>query len=438
MLLHLLKTNFMKYLYTDQLRHLVPLFLMFYFSSLPLYSQDISWQKSIGGKQGEYLFDALPTPDNGSILAGSSVSVKSGDLQHTTQGSLDYFLWKLNEQGHQEWQKSLGGNQADYLYSIGLTQDGGYILGGSSFSGISGDKTDSCRGLNDYWIVKLDARGEIQWQKTLGGAGSDQLLSIRQTSDLGYILGGSSDSPASSEKKEPSRGSMDFWIIKLDSKGTILWQKTLGGENYELLKSIREIPGGYIAAGYSNSPAGFDKSENSYGENDYWLVRLDNQGTVVWEKSYGGKGNDELADMIVTRDGGFLLAGSSDSPPEGTKSASLGEGSDIWLIKTDPSGNPVWQQSVDMGAVDIPSKIMETEPGDFLIACSSLSVDTNGIMQSDYMTVKISASGEILWKKNIGGDRTDLLSCAAETRNGSLLLEGTSNSSPTVKFILSI
>ncbi len=405
------------------------IFLSLLFYSLQLYSQDLQWQKALGGKQGDYLFDMQPTPDYGFILAGSSVSTASGVKEEENKGSLDYYLWKMNEQGHEEWQKTLGGDKSDFLYSIGLTQDGGYILGGSSYSGISGDKKDSCRGQDDFWIIKLNARGEQEWQKTIGGAGSDKLLSVQQTADLGYIVGGSSDSPISFEKTENNRGSLDFWVLKLDKTGKILWQRTLGGKYYDLLRSIKEIPEGYILAGYSNSPKSEDKSEDNIGEGDYWLVKLDRNGNTLWEKTIGGKEDDELTDMIVTRDGGYLLAGSSASPQEGMKTAPNGEGSDIWIVKTDNNGNIGWQQTIDLGKTDAVSKIIEDKKDEaIMVAGNALSINKKGEQESDYVATKLSDKGEMLWKKKIGGDKKDLLQSAVETRDGSLILAGTSNS----------
>ncbi|MDR2121531.1 MAG: T9SS type A sorting domain-containing protein [Flavobacteriaceae bacterium] len=394
------------------------------------YSQDIQWQRSLGGLQGDYLFDALPTPDYGFILAGSSVSEESGNKISGSSGNPDYFLWKMDEQGHEEWQKSFGGDGLDFLYSINLTTDGGYILGGSSSSGISGIKKDSCRGQDDYWILKLNAAGNPEWQKTFGGVGSDKLLSIQQTSDFGYIVGGSSDSPQSEDKTQDTKGSLDFWILKLDKNGNILWQTSLGGEYYDLLRSIKQTQdGGYILAGYSNSLKTGDKSEDNIGEGDYWLVKLSKDGNLLWDKTLGGNKDDELTDMILAKDGGYLLVGSSNSDEGGIKTKPNGEGSDIWIIKTDEYGNIDWQQTVDVDQVDTAAKVIQNKrDSNYLIAGSTLTINEQGESLSDYIAIRLDEKGNLLWKKKIGGDRRDLLQSAAETREGNLILAGTSNS----------
>ncbi|MGB3453900.1 MAG: hypothetical protein WBA59_08735, partial [Moheibacter sp.] len=145
-----------------------------------LYSQSIEWQQVLGGAHSEYLYDVKATPDYGFLLAGSSFSGKTGAKSEAGQGDLDYFLWKMDESGKMEWQKSFGGSGSDYLYSAALTKEGGYILGGSSDSPKSGDKKEDGFGNMDFWILKLNPEGKEEWQLTLGGIGNDQLQSIQQ------------------------------------------------------------------------------------------------------------------------------------------------------------------------------------------------------------------------------------------------------------------
>src|SRR5690554_4005442 len=142
-------------------------------------AQDILWEKSYGGIHSEYLLDAVPTADYGFILAGSSMSGKTGKKFTENYGNLDYWIWKMNERGEMDWQKSIGGTGRDLLYSIANTYDGGFILGGSSDSNALEDvKKDDCRGNEDYWVIKLDAKGEVEWERTLGGMGQDILTKV--------------------------------------------------------------------------------------------------------------------------------------------------------------------------------------------------------------------------------------------------------------------
>ncbi|MCO6176127.1 T9SS C-terminal target domain-containing protein, partial [Flavobacterium sp. NRK F10] len=257
-------------------------------------AQDILWEKTYGGKHAEYLYDAIPTPDYGFILAGSSVSGKNGNKDEKNKGDLDYWVWKMDEHGNLDWQKSFGGNKEDLLQSIALTGDGGFILGGTSASDKGSDKTENSKGKEDFWIIKLNAKGQQLWQRTIGGSGMEKLLSIAQTKDNGYILGGTSSSnktitpegqtPDLYGKSEDSRGNLDFWVVKLSETGTIEWQRTIGGKYVDELRSIQPTTdGGYILGGYSNSPASGDKTEENYGLGDYWIVKLDAQGEIDWQ-----------------------------------------------------------------------------------------------------------------------------------------------------------
>ena len=202
--------------------------LFLVFCPLLTYSQDILWEKSYGGTHADYLFDAQPTADYGFILAGSSLSNKTGNKTDDNQGDLDYWIWKMDEKGDLDWQKSIGGSGFDLLQSIKNTNDGGFILGGTSGSGKGLQKNEDCKGVTDFWVIKLNASGGEQWQRTIGGSGQDELLCAFQTKDGGYMLGGSSSSnpPIISEikpdakslgttksdlfnKSEKSRGNMD-------------------------------------------------------------------------------------------------------------------------------------------------------------------------------------------------------------------------------------
>jgi hypothetical protein len=168
----------------------------------------------------------------------------------------------------------------DLLRYVQQTTDGGYIVGGSSSSPISGDKTQDSIGWDDYWIVKTDSLGNIMWQNTIGGTHWDKLETIHQTTDGGYILGGISLSNISGDKTENCIGGWDFWVVKTDSIGNILWQNTIGGDsdegsnvtNQPLLELTSD--GGYILGGFSESNISGDKTENSMGLFDYWIVKL--------------------------------------------------------------------------------------------------------------------------------------------------------------------
>src|SRR5688572_14626411 len=241
-----------------------------------------------------------------------------------------------------QWDKTIGGSHIDEFSSLQQTSDGGYILGGYSNSGISGDKSQANQGLNDFWALKLDASGNKLWDKTIGGNHEDYLSSLQQTSDGGYILGGGSSSGISGDKSQVNKGVTDLWIIKLDATGNKLWDKTYGGSGGDYLSSLHQTSdGGYILGGGSISGISGDKSQANKGNWDYWIVKLDVAGNKLWDKTIGGNSEDHLLSLQQTSDGGYILGGWSTSGINGDKSQSGNGGADYWVVKIDAAGNKV-------------------------------------------------------------------------------------------------
>ncbi|QQT46074.1 T9SS type A sorting domain-containing protein [Sphingobacterium multivorum] len=415
--------------------------------SIPMHAQDILWEKSYGGKHSDYLFDAQPTPDYGFILAGSSLSKKTGNKTDDGNGDLDYFLWKMDEKGELDWQKSIGGSGADLLQSVRLTRDGGFILAGTSDSPKGEHKKDEGFGKEDFWIIKLNAKGAEQWQRTIGGSGQELLQNVVPTSDGGYLLAGTSSSAKSPKltagqpdpfgKSEAGFGNLDYWVVKLDSEGKIEWQKTFGGIYADHLRSaVQTRDGGYLLGGSSNSPESGNKTEKSYGMSDYWVIRLDPKGEIEWQKVYGGDGDDQLQALLQTKDGNFLLAGSSSSATTGNKNASNGKGTDFWLLKIDPSGEIVWQKTYDNGQTDLLTSLEENKDGSLLLGGHAQSEtyvtrkkDREGI--NDYIAIKTDDKGEEQWTRTVGSNGEDILRKVIETRDGGYILAGTSMGTPS-------
>lgn len=434
---------------------------------LPLltYSQDIIWEKSYGGQHADYLFDAQPTADYGFILAGSSLSNKTGNKSDDNHGDLDYWVWKMNEKGELDWQKSFGGSGFDLLQSVKNTKDGGFILAGTSSSGSGFQKGEDSKGLSDFWVIKLDASGAEQWQRTIGGNGSDELLCAFQTRDGGYILGGSSSSSPQTvsgilsdaksitttkadlySKSEKSRGNMDYWVVKLDKQGVIEWQKTYGGEYADLLRSMEQTAdNGFILAGYSTSSRSGDKTESNKGVGDVWVIKINDVGIIEWQNSYGADGDDQPYVIHQTIDGGYIIGANSNSTnPLTSLGGIVGNGTDYWIFKLDEEGAVVWSKTYDFGKVDILTSLVENKDHTYLIggyAQSERRVPREGIVGkltnvvakekdgiNDYIALKIDEKGEELWNKTVGSAGEDILRKLIETRDGGYLMAGTSNS----------
>ncbi|RZJ72542.1 T9SS type A sorting domain-containing protein [Flavobacterium sp.] len=396
------------------------------------YSQDIQWEKSYGGKQAEYLFDVIPTADYGFILAGSSASGNTGNKTSLANGDLDYWIWKMDEHGEAIWQKSFGGNGMDMLQAVRTTSDGGFLLAGTSNSGKGRDKNEDSKGLNDFWIIKLDAGGGQQWQKTIGGSGSDDLATVIQTKDGGYLIGGTSASEVTGDKNSKNQGGTDFWMVRLDISGNFKWQKSYGGLYNDQLRDLCATPdGGFMVLGYTNSPESGDKQQKGFGEGDYWLIRLDNNGEQIWQKTFGGDKDDQPFSVIALKDGGYLLGGNSISGVSGNRLVSSRSGSDFWVLNISEDGDSRWQESYNFGRNDILTSLTENQDGSILIGGHAKSENRGQAKEdegiNDYIALKINAKGEEIWTKHLGSDGDDILRKLIQTRDGGYLLAGTSN-----------
>jgi hypothetical protein len=430
-----------------------------------IYSQDILWEKSYGGKHADYLFDAIPTPDYGFILAGSSLSKKTGNKTEDNRGDLDYWVWKMDEKGELDWQKSFGGSGQDMLHCVLLTNDGGFLLAGSSESGEGLDKKDKSRGESDFWIIKLNAKGGEEWQKTIGGLGQDELNCVVKTQDGGFVLAGSSASGATpskgGEKSTPNYGGMDYWVVKIGSKGEIAWQNTFGGiYNDELRSIVATEDGGFLLGGSSNSPDSGNKLQKNLGQSDYWIVKLDEKGQEQWQKTIGGKGDDQLALLTETSDGNYILGGNSNSESGDDKRSTNESGTDFWILKIDKETKDIlWQETYNIAKADILTSLIENDDKTILLGGyaqgeavkqktegrkqkavgsrlrgNDSRVDKEPVMKKgtdDYVAIKINEKGEELWRKDVGSDGQDILIKAIETRDGGYLMAGTSKASPS-------
>jgi len=424
--------------------HKIGLLFLFSVSCINSYSQDILWEKSFGGKQAEYLLDAIPTPDYGFILAGSSLSDKSGNKEAARKGNYDYCLWKIRENGDIDWQKSFGGSKNDMLISAQATKDGGYILAGTSDSPISSDKTESVIGQQDLWILRLDAAGNLLWQKTIGGLAEEQLACVVQTSDGGFVIGASSASDKyvakNSEsnkntiyKDADSRGNLDYWVIKLNKSGTLEWQKTMGGNYLDQLRSIAQTSdGNYLVGGVSNSGLGFEKNQKNEGENDFWLMKLDPKGNLIWQQTYGGKGDDQLYTILQTSDKNYVVAGNTNgATPKGNSP----QGSDFMLLKLDESGAVLWEKLYSNGTDDVLTNLVKNKDETLLLCGYSRGNSKKKTEGTEsYKVIKIDNNGEELWRKNVDKKGKNVLNKAIETRDGGYVLAGTNSDSVTSDF----
>ena len=381
-----------------------------------LYSQNIEWETNLGGSAYGFATDIQQTSDSGYIVAGYTYST-DGDVGGNN-GDNDYWIVKLDNTGNLIWENNLGGSGDDRATAIQQTSDSGYIVGGYTYSP-DGD--------TDYWVVKLDATGNLIWESDLGGSGWDEAFSIQQTTDGGYIIAGQSES--NDGDVGGNNGQWDCWIVKLDNTGAIVWETNLGGSDTDKALSIRQTTDdGFIIAGYSESDDG-DVGGNN-GSQDYWIVKLDNTGNLIWETNLGGSSGDYAYSIQQTNDNGYIIAGSSRSS-DGDVGENYGN-TDFWIVKLDGNGTLIWETNLGGSNSDNARSIQQTIDGGYIVAGGSTSNNgdvggNNG--EGDYWIVKLDNTGNLIWETNLGGSNSDYSSSIQQTFDGGYIVAGTSYSS---------
>lgn len=286
------------------------------------------WDRSVGLSLAEQNASGCSTSDGGFLLGAQAIA---------NSRRTDYFVYRVNSTGDVLWSRSFGGLTNDRLWSVQQTVDGGFILGGDSTSRIGGEKSAPNLGAYDYWLVRVDTNGNKIWDRTYGGTNNDVLQVVRQTQDGGFLLAGSSASGIGGNKTTPALGGSDWWIVRVDSSGNKLWDKTFGDSGDEDISGVEVLSdGGFLIVGTSTSGSGANKDAPSWGGHDVWLVRIDSQGNRLWDFSLGGNDRDFGRSVQQTADGGFIVCAASVSGISGNKTTTASIFGNIWVIKLSP------------------------------------------------------------------------------------------------------
>jgi hypothetical protein len=342
------------------------------------------------------------------------------------------------------------GNNHDYLSATVATEEGGFIISGTSYSSKSLDKKDDSKGGSDIWLIRLNEFGDELWQKTLGTSADEEARSVIQTTDLGFFVAGNvqgslREPQGTSVQKIPGiptqktqemqvYGSKDILIIKLDKNGKELSQVVLGGKGLdEVEKMIPTKDGGALLGIYSRSGISGSKQTENFGEGDYYIIKLGKDGKVEWEKNYGGKGDDHLRTLALTSSG-YIIGGESRSEISGNKTVGIEEGTDLWLISLNERGDEQWQKSYNFKNRDI---LMG------MSVIHSSNDNTKGVLLGGYTQAEgrieaddetfwmlyLDQAGNEQWRKHVKGEsrkREERLSDIKLNRDGSIILAGTS------------
>lgn len=395
-------------------------FLVLTSFSTALTAQKILWERNYGGSDNEFAEDIQPTSDGGSVVAGYRRFSTPGDVTYLD----DYWVVKLDQSGAIEWDRTYRGYLDDHASSIAKTQDGGYMIAGHSES--AGLDVPNNYGGWDGLLVGLNTSGEVVTEQNYGGSDDDRIYAVEQTKDLGYIFAGSSRS--ADIDLQGNLGEEDFWIVKADVGGDIEWGKNYGGSDRDVPASLDQTGnGGYIIAGSTLSGDG--NISVNHGSYDSWILRLNPEGGVTWSETYGGTGDDRAKSIQQTEDGGFIVAGYSDSNDQDMP-GNNGK-ADAWILKLDPEGEIEWEKNYGGSETDVAESIEQTFDGGFIVAGQSESddMDVSGNHgDRDIWIIKIDSIGNLQWEKNYGGSQYDEVRAIKQTGNGTYVVGGFSES----------
>ncbi len=397
------------------------------------FNGELQWLKTFGGSNIDQATAIVESADGNYILVGSTYS-NDGDLAGLKTGmDSDFWVLKLSKEGAVIWNKIYGGEDDELATGITRTNDGGYAISGYSrsdncFVGSNG-------GFHDFWILKIDANGNEVWCQNYGYPGSDQATAIFETQENDLFVTGFLDVTASEGEGNEGRGNNgtlhgvgEYWSIKTNSSGDFDWKRYFGGSNNDRsYDAIQTNDGGFMVIGASESDD-FDIID-SKGSYDFWAVKINADGALQWTKSFGGSEIDVAYSITPTPDGNFLIAG--DTRSFDMDVTENNGNADMWLIKINPNGNIIWEKNFGGSEFDSAKDIIPISDGNYLITGSSRSSNAdvssnNG--QNDAWCIVVNGNGEMVFEKNIGGSNLDFSEAAIYTSDGSVIIVGNTES----------
>ncbi len=391
----------------------------------------VDFVQTYGGSNEDDAVGVVQSIDGNYVILGSTQS-NDGDIVDKTSTDSDYWVLKVTPEGDIVWSKTYGGSSDERATSISATSDGGFIISGHSRSS-DGDVSGN-EGFHDYWILKIDAFGNIQWDRNFGFAGSDQAFKVFETRDGGYFATGFLDVSASNGQGNDGRnggylhGVGEYWAIKMDASGNRIWRRFFGGTNndrsYDALQTADD---GFLLVGASESDD-FDITD-SKGSYDFWAVRLSDAGDLLWTKSFGGSQIDIGYAVSSTADGNYLMVGDARSDDMDVTNP-LGN-ADAWAVKFDDTGAMMWQKSFGGSDFESARSAYRLSDGNYLISGSTRSSNgdvANNNGQNDAWVVIMDDTGSIIFENTSGGSDLDFANDAIQTNDQKVLVVGNTES----------
>jgi gliding motility-associated-like protein len=392
---------------------LVTVLFLFFYMLQPVAAQNLlsRWQYGWGGNYQDYLANIIPLPGNQYLFGGSSRSDPNCTKSSICYGSDDMVIFVLDDNGNKIWEKSYGGTYSDKLWDVKKVPAGGFILVGETGSPPSGIKTSPQYGKSDIWIVRIDDAGNLLWEKTFGSAEYERAKKVIPTADGGFLIAGDYSSGNFNIK--------DYLALKIDAAGNSMWSRKYSGSNNDILWDVLPMPNGnFLLSGSSNSPAGGDKTAPQYGSYDQWIICIQPDGAMLWDKTYGTSNDDYENTLLPLIDGNYLITGNENSNTG-------------ILRKIDPQGNELWVRSCGPGIFRLSSQAAN---GDIYVAGES-TFGVRGCKTSpavgtsvDYWITVFDAAGNKIGDMDYGGIADDEFITDIKVVDRDVWLIGGSNS----------
>lgn len=395
--------------------------------------------KTFGGSLDEKIGGVVKTSDGGMIVVGHTNS-SDGDINKQND-QIDIWIIKIDSQGNKVWSKTIGGSKNDYGTSIIATNDGNFIISGYTES--SDGIVTSNFGLHDFLVVKINSSGDVIWSKSYGFSGHDHAHKIIQTNDGGYFVvgfseysgiegsGGTQNNGEGHDigHKGVLHGSGEFIGVKIDSQGEFMWYRYFGGTQNDRVNDVVEAnDGGFLMVGFSES-SDFDINDNK-GSYDFWVVKLQSNGSLAWKHNYGGSGIDQAFGVVKTNNNSYLIVGRTNSDDKDI-SLPLG-GFDAWVIHIDDHGHLIWNKSFGGSEFDSAEQIRMLSNGNFGIVGNSRSNLNNSLKgENDFWFLEVDnkANSKVYWQKTFGGSNIDIAKDFYQNNNNEIFIVGESQSS---------